>query len=237
MCEARSVDTLFPWILIFVFIFLPIIIAYSNLLSKKKDLNKFVTYFSFFSVFILSFGIFSFVFLVTNKKVDWTTWLFVFVACGVHCKLLIKYQKVEFGSNMRMYWSIFWRFMLCSFIISSIYQQFTRDADERYIKESLSLVFVCHALFFVVALITRQYKISEGFWRDLFDADELKSIYIVFIVGALVMSILNLVIALNFATDRWVDFKLFGTFIYAFLMPGIASKTIAIFRRTSVVSC
>lgn len=236
MCETISVDTLFQWILIFIFIFFPIIIAYSNLFRKKKSFNKFVTYFSFLSVFILSFGIFSYIFLVLNKKVDWTTWLFVFLACGVHCKLLIKYQEVEFGSNMRMYWSIFWRFMLCNFIISSVYQQFTHDADERYIKESLSLVLVSHALFFVIALIARQHKISEGFWRDLFDVDELKRIYIVFIVGALVMSILNLVIALNFATDRWVDFRLFGTFIYAFLIPGIASKAITIFRRTSVVS-
>jgi len=134
---------------------------------------------------------------------------------------------------MRKYWSVLWRFLLCNFLVSSAYQQFFYLSDERLIKLNPTIVFFCHGLFFFAALRARNHKFSEGFWRDLYDANQLKKIYLVFISGAFFMAALNAHVAASLSTDAWVNFIAFGTLIYAFLLPGFAIAVLAFSNRKS----
>jgi len=134
---------------------------------------------------------------------------------------------------MKKYWSILWRFLLCNFFVSSAYQQFFYLSDERLIKLNPTIVFLCYGIFFFAALRARKHKFSEGFWRDLYGADALKAIYLVFISGAFLMAVLNVLIAGLASTDAWVNFKIFGTFLYAFVLPGVALGVLAFLNPRS----
>lgn len=136
---------------------------------------------------------------------------------------------------MKKYWSILWRFLLCNLLVSSVFQQLYAS-DERFIKLDLTFVFLCHGLFFFAALRARTHKFSQGFWRDLYDADALKAIYLVFISGAFLMAMLNMLVAELLSTDAWVDFKIFGTFIYALLLPGVALGMLAFLTPRSAAN-
>lgn len=132
---------------------------------------------------------------------------------------------------MKQYWSILWRFYLCSVLVSSAYREFIQLSDERYIKINLTILFLCHGLFFLAALRVRKHKFSEEFWRDLYDASALRTIYLTFIGGALSMAVLNVLVAKTFSTDAWVNFKLFGGLSYALLLPAVALGLMRISKR------
>jgi intracellular septation protein A len=136
---------------------------------------------------------------------------------------------------MKQYWSILWRFYLCTFLVSRVHETFFYVADERFHKFNLTMVLISHGAFFLAAYAIRKHKFSQGFWRDLYDANQLKVIYSTFILGAIVMSGLSFLVATNLATDVWVDFRLFGIFLYALIIPAVAQFRVNRFHGESQV--
>lgn len=136
---------------------------------------------------------------------------------------------------MKQYWSILWRFYLCIFLVSRVFETFFYVADERFIKFNLTMTLISHGAFFIAAYAIRKHKFSQGFWRDLYDANQLKVIYSTFILGTIIMSGLSVLVATNFATDVWVDFRVFGVSLYALTIPAVAQFRVNRFQGESQV--
>ena len=123
------------------------------------------------------------------------------------------------GEMITKYWSILWRYGICLFIVGAFFETIIVSGHWRFIKLNQSILFVCHALFFICASIFRNNKFSQWIWRNIFTEDELKIIYRTFISTGFILAILNFIIAENFSTEIWVYFKIFGISLYVLGTP------------------